>query len=103
MALEIPLEPQRVESSAICGICRLKSEQDRNRVNCVLETATQKTWEVWAREDPSVAQTGIKDSSVAAATTYGMSPACPDLDLVSTLFGSGLRHNKRRGGQEQQR
>jgi hypothetical protein len=40
VTLKVPLQPQRIEADAICGIRRLKGEEYWNSIDGVLKTAT---------------------------------------------------------------
>ena len=98
MALEIPLEPQRIEADAVSRVCRLKGKKHRDSIDGVLKTAPQKSREMWVCEDPSVAQARVEDADMAASAAHGVSAARPDLDLAAAFLRGGLSCHKRRRG-----
>jgi hypothetical protein len=53
-------------------------------------------------EYPSVAQSGVEDSGVAAPAAHRVSTASPDLDLMPTLLRSNLGDDISRCGEEQE-
>src|SRR5262252_6690658 len=90
MALEVPLQPQRIETNPVCGVCRLECKEYRNRIEREFETAAQKTGQVWVSKDPTIAQARVENSRVASATTDRVSASGPNLNLVSALVRRGL-------------
>jgi hypothetical protein len=96
VALEIPLQSQRIEADAVSRVCRLEGEKYGNSVDRVLKTAAQKSGKMWVSEDPSVAQARVEHSGMAAPAAHGMSAARPDLDFVAAFLGSSLTCHKRR-------
>lgn len=91
MPLEIPFEPQRVESCAVCGISRLERKKDWDRIDGVFESPAKKTWEMRTSQDPSIAQPGIENARIAAAARNGMASSSPSLNLIRAFFRSSLR------------
>jgi len=100
--LKIPLQSQRIEADAVSGVCRLEGEKYGNTVDRVLKTTTQKSGKMRFGENPPVTQTGVEDAGIAATAAHGVSTACPDLDLMSTLLRSSLCGDISRCGEEQE-
>ena len=99
--LEVPLQPEWIKSDAVCGVCWLKCQKQWNCIEGVFESSPQKAWQVCVGENPSVTQTGVKDTGVAAPAADGMSPSRPDLNLMPALFRSSLCREQRRGQQQE--
>ena len=90
VALEVPLQAERVETRAVGGVGGLEGEEDWDGVDCIFEASAEKAGEVGAGEDPSVAQAGVEDAGVAASAGDGVAAAGPGFDFVATLLGAGL-------------
>jgi hypothetical protein len=65
VALKIPLENEWVETSAVGRVGRLKRQEDRDSINRIFEAAAQEAGKMRTGQDPSIAQAGVEDSSVA--------------------------------------
>ncbi len=56
---------------------------------------------MWIGEDPSIAQACVKDSSMAAASAYRMTAACPELYFMAATLWALLRGTERRSDEGQ--
>ena len=102
VALEIPLEAERVETHAVGGVGGLEDEEHRNSVDRIFEASAEKAGKMWAGEDPSIAQAGVEDASVAASAADGVAAARPDLDFVAAFLRAGLSNDEDRHQQDQE-
>ena len=90
MPLKIPLEPQRIEADSVSRVCRLESEKNRDGIDRILKSSAQKSRQMRIGEKPSVAQPGVEDSSITAATADRVAATGPYLDFVAALLRRGL-------------
>ncbi len=67
MALEVPLEAERIESHAIRGVRGLKDQEDRDGVYGIFEASAKKARKMRAGEDPSIAQSGVEGAGILCA------------------------------------
>ena len=96
VALEVPLEAERVEAHAVGGVGRLEDQEDRNSVDRIFEASAEKAGEMRAGEDPSIAQAGVEGACVAASAADGVAAARPDLNFVAALLRTGLGNDEDR-------
>jgi hypothetical protein len=90
VTLEVPLEDEWVEAYAVGGVGRLEYEKNGNGVDGVFESSAKKAGQVWAGEDPSIAQAGVECAGVAASAGDGVSATRPDLNFVAALLRADL-------------
>ena len=90
MALKIPLQRQGIETDAISGVCRLEGKKNWNGIDRIFESSAQKSRQMRICENPSVAESGIEDSSITAAAADRVAATRPYLDFVAALLRRGL-------------
>lgn len=96
VALEIPLQAERVEAYAVGSVRGLKDEEHGDCIDRIFEFSTQEAGQVRGSEYPSVAQACVEDAGIATSAADGVAAACPYLDFVAALFGGGLSQAKGR-------
>lgn len=95
VALKIPFEAERIETSAVGGVEGLEDHEHGNGVDRIFETSTKNAGKVEIGDDPSVANARIECAGVFGPTGDGMASARPDFDFVAALFGAGLGDGER--------
>ena len=90
MTFEVPLEPERIKAYAIGGVSGLEDEEDRDPVHRILKPSAEKTGQVRAGQDPSIAQARVEDAGAASSAADGVAACRPDLDFVAALFRTCL-------------
>jgi hypothetical protein len=101
VALEVPLQAERVKSSAVGSVGRLKDEKDRNSIDRVFESASEKTRQMRPSQDPSVAQSSVEGAGISPSASDGVSPTGPYLDFVPSSFRPDLGVQQIRSDEDQ--
>jgi hypothetical protein len=94
--LEIPLQPQRIESHSIRRIRRLKNQISRHRIHRIFKPPPQDSRQMRSRKHPPIAQPQIKDSRSRSPARHRMSAPSPNLHFVPALYRPSLRLPKPR-------
>lgn len=95
VALEVPLQAERIETHAVGCVRGLESEENRDGVDGIFESSAEKARKVRSREDPSVAQAGVERACIASSAADRVAPSCPNLHFVAAFFRAGLGEAER--------
>ena len=88
---KIPFHAYRIQSHSICRVRRLKDKKSWYRIYGVFESAPQESRPMCVSQNPSIAKSQVPNPGVLGASGNGVTPASPDLNLVSSGFGALLR------------
>ena len=92
---ENPFEAHRIHSRAVRSICPLEYNKRGYCVHSEFESSLEKSRPVRSRQDPTVANSRVKNARILGATRDRAPAASPNFELVTALLGAVLSNSKR--------
>ncbi len=86
-----PFERKRVHTHAVGRILLLNHDENRHRLDGILQAASEKPGPMRLRENQTVAQANIPNTVAQLAAVSAMASAGPNLDFMLAFDGTSLR------------